>query len=96
MQQDVRESEAFPNALPRPPEELEILRRVWLPPRGFRAITAINNTRVGVWYVGTAFVFFLLGGILAVLQYLGRGQLPRSGGSGPAIWRGKHKTLSRW
>ena len=60
----------YPNSLPRPPGELEELQRLWEPPRGWRSITAINNTRVGVWYVGTALVFFLLGGILAVLMRL--------------------------
>lgn len=60
----------YPNALPRPEGELEDLERVWEPPRGWRSLTAVNNTRVGVWYVGTAFAFFLLGGILALLMRL--------------------------
>src|SRR5690606_37996399 len=60
----------YPNALPRPEGELEELKRVWRTPRGIRSLTDINNTRVGVWYVGTAFVFFLLGGILALLMRL--------------------------
>ena len=60
----------YPNSLPRPPGELEELKRVWRTPRGLASLTDINNTRVGVWYVGTAFVFFLLGGILALLMRL--------------------------
>jgi cytochrome c oxidase subunit I+III len=60
----------YPNTLPRPPGELEALERAWETPRGWRSLTDINNTRVGVWYVGTAFVFFLLGGILALLMRL--------------------------
>jgi cytochrome c oxidase subunit I+III len=35
-----------------------------------RSLTDINNTRVGIWYVGAALVFFLLGGILALLMRL--------------------------
>ena len=42
----------LPNALPRPPGELEALRRIWHPPRGLKFITVINNTYVGVLYVG--------------------------------------------
>jgi cytochrome c oxidase subunit I+III len=60
----------YPSSTPRPPDELRELERVWEPPRGLRSLTAINNTRVGVWYVGTAFAFFLLGGILALLMRL--------------------------
>jgi cytochrome c oxidase subunit I+III len=60
----------YPNTLPRPPGELEALERAWATPRGWRSLTDINNTRVGVWYVGTALVFFMLGGILALLMRL--------------------------
>ncbi|HET6389206.1 cytochrome c oxidase subunit I [Hyphomicrobium sp.] len=63
-------SSGYPNKLPRPPGELEALQKAWEAPRGWRSLTDINNTRVGVWYVGTAFVFFLLGGILALLMRL--------------------------
>ena len=63
-------ADGYPNSLPRPPGELEALERAWETPRGWRSLTDINNTRVGIWYVGTAFVFFLLGGILALLMRL--------------------------
>ncbi|HEX6155863.1 MAG TPA: cytochrome c oxidase subunit I, partial [Burkholderiales bacterium] len=59
---------ALPNSAPRPPEELAELRRLWNPPRGLRFITVINNNYVGVFYVGTAFTFFILAGILALLM----------------------------
>jgi cytochrome c oxidase subunit I+III len=59
---------AFPNALPRPEEEFETLKRAWTPPKGFAIITAVNNTYVGIWYVGTAFLFFILAGILALIM----------------------------
>ena len=59
---------AFPNPLPRPPGELEALRRLWQPPKGLKLLTVINNTYIGVFYVGTAFLFFLLAGVLALLM----------------------------
>jgi cytochrome c oxidase subunit I+III len=43
------------------------LRRVWAAPKGLRYWTAVNNTEVGLWYTATAFIFFLLAGILALL-----------------------------
>src|SRR5690606_13603134 len=59
---------ALPNPVPRPPEELETLKRLWNPPRGLRFITVINNNYIGVFYVGAAFLFFVLAGILALLM----------------------------
>jgi cytochrome c oxidase subunit I+III len=59
---------SLPNPLPRPPGELEALRRIWQPPRGLKRLTVINNTYIGVFYVGTAFLFFLLAGVLALLM----------------------------
>jgi cytochrome c oxidase subunit I+III len=61
-------SAGLPSPLPRPPGELEQLRALWNPPRGLRFITAINNNYVGVFYVGAAFLFFVLAGILALLM----------------------------
>ncbi|HUF79758.1 MAG TPA: hypothetical protein VMN03_01385, partial [Burkholderiales bacterium] len=58
----------FPNSLPRPPGELEQLKRLWDPPRGLRFITVINNNYIGVAYVGAAFLFFVLAGILALMM----------------------------
>jgi cytochrome c oxidase subunit I+III len=58
----------LPSSLPRPPGELEELKRLWNPPRGLRFITVINNNYVGVLYVGAAFLFFILAGILALLM----------------------------
>ncbi|HYD56217.1 MAG TPA: cbb3-type cytochrome c oxidase subunit I, partial [Burkholderiales bacterium] len=58
----------FPNETPRPPEELEELKRLWNAPRGLRFITVINNNYIGVLYVGAAFLFFILAGILALLM----------------------------
>jgi cytochrome c oxidase subunit I+III len=59
---------AYPNAIPRPEGELEELERIWDPPRGFKIVSAVNNTIIGVFYVGTAFLFFVLAGILALVM----------------------------
>jgi cytochrome c oxidase subunit I+III len=58
----------LPNPLPRPPQELEQLRKIWALPRGLRLLTEYNNTYIGGLYVATAFVFFLLAGLLALLM----------------------------
>ena len=58
----------LPNALPRPPEELAALKAVWQEPSGWKIVTAVNNTYVGLMYVATAFVFFLGAGVLALLM----------------------------
>ena len=58
----------LPNPLPRPADEYSRLKAVWDPPRGLRFITVINNNYIGVFYVGAAFLFFVLAGILALLM----------------------------
>jgi len=58
----------LPNPGPRPPEELALLRRIWAPPRGIKFVTVINNNYIGVMYVGAAFMFFVLAGLLALLM----------------------------
>src|SRR5688572_2509200 len=55
-----------------PPEELqraqaERLRKAWKVPEGWRYWSEVNNTLVGIWYTATAFLFFLFGGVLALL-----------------------------
>jgi cytochrome c oxidase subunit I+III len=65
---------ALPNTVPRPKEEFDALKRAWEAPKGWRIVTAVNNTYVGLWYVGTAFLFFILAGILALMM---RAQLAR-------------------
>jgi cytochrome c oxidase subunit I+III len=59
---------ALPNDLPRPDGELAQLKALWTPPRGVRFLTVINNNYVGVLYIGAAFLFFVLAGILALLM----------------------------
>ncbi|MBA3505888.1 MAG: cbb3-type cytochrome c oxidase subunit I, partial [Betaproteobacteria bacterium] len=58
----------LPNALPRPADELAALEAVWQPPSGWRILSAVNNTHIGLMYVGTAFLFFLAAGVLALLM----------------------------
>ena len=58
----------FPTQEERPTGELEELERIWRAPRGWGLLTAVNNNYVGTFYVGTAFLFFLLAGILALLM----------------------------
>ena len=74
-----------PNPAPRPAGEVEELRRIWRIPRGWRFLTEYNNSVIGALYVGTAFVFFVLAGILALLM---RVQLavPDSGLVGPTLY----------
>ncbi|SFV15985.1 cytochrome c oxidase subunit I [Pseudoduganella namucuonensis] len=60
----------LPNKLPRPPGELEALKRAWKTPTGWRYLTTVNNTNIGRLYLGTALLFFLLAGVLALLMRL--------------------------
>src|SRR5687768_11950718 len=62
------DARALPNSLPRPPDELDQLRKIWEPPRGWRALTQVNNTAIGLWYIGAALLFMLLAGILALIM----------------------------
>ena len=60
----------YPNPVPRPDGELEHLKAVWAVPKGWRILSAVNNTVIGYFYIGTAFLFFILAGILALLMRL--------------------------
>jgi cytochrome c oxidase subunit I+III len=62
-----------PEPGPPPPSEVRRgqearLLKAWMPPRGWRYFSEVNNTRVGPWYIGAAGVFFLFGGVLALLM----------------------------
>ncbi|CAN7767847.1 cytochrome c oxidase subunit I [Ensifer adhaerens] len=48
-------------------EEKRQLRAVWANPSGWRYWTSVNNTQIGLWYAGTAFIFMLFAGVLALL-----------------------------
>ena len=58
----------LPNGSPRPEGEFERLKATWEPPRGISFVTVVNNTYVGLFYIGTAFLFFVLAGILAMIM----------------------------
>ncbi|WP_291865539.1 cytochrome c oxidase subunit I [Bradyrhizobium sp.] len=60
----------YPNRLPRPRREQAELAAIWARPRSWRIVTDVNNTVIGYFYVGTAMLFFLLAGILALLMRL--------------------------
>jgi len=59
--------EEFPNSLPRPPDELPKLVAVWRTPSGWRFFKTVNNTNIGLLYIGTALLFFVLAGILGLM-----------------------------
>jgi len=61
-------TEQLPNKGPRPDHELADLKRIWETPRGWRLPTAVNNTVIGTFYIGIAFLFFVLAGILALVM----------------------------
>ena len=50
-----------------PDNELEELKRIWATPRGWRVLTAVNNTVIGLYYIGAAFLFFLLGPLFPII-----------------------------
>jgi cytochrome c oxidase subunit I+III len=58
----------LPNDAPRPPAELAELERIWATPRGLRILSDVNNQTIGLLYVGTAFLFFLAAGVLALVM----------------------------
>ena len=57
-------------------QQAERLLDAWRTPTGWRYWSAVNNTIVGLWYVAVTFIFFLFGGVLALLM---RWQLARPG-----------------
>ena len=61
---------SYPNPLPRPKAELRKLKDAWELQKGWRILTEVNNSVIGVFYVGTALLFFLLAGVLALLMRL--------------------------
>jgi cytochrome c oxidase subunit I+III len=68
MAMDSPAADRLPNETPRPDGELQELEHIWATPRGFRLFTEVNNTVIGNIYLGTAFMFFLLAGLLALLM----------------------------
>ena len=64
----LRAGDGLPNDLPRPEGELEALRKAWEPPKGWRRLTAVNNSQIGIYYLATALLFFVGAGVLALLM----------------------------
>ena len=62
------QDEKLPSSLPRPPDELERLERAWKPPEGWRRLSAVNNSQVGLFYIATALLFFVLAGVLGLMM----------------------------
>ena len=58
----------LPNRLPRPEGELERLQAAWKTPTGWRFFKSVNNTNIGLLYIGTALLFFLLAGVLGLMM----------------------------
>ena len=58
----------LPNTLPRPPGELQRLEGVWALPRGWRLFSSVNNTTIGLFYIGVSLLFFVLAGVLALVM----------------------------
>ena len=58
----------LPNPGKRPEGEEQQLLEIWKTPTGWRWPTAINNTVIGLLYLGAAFTFFVLAGVLALLM----------------------------
>ncbi|HYN64219.1 MAG TPA: cbb3-type cytochrome c oxidase subunit I, partial [Candidatus Limnocylindrales bacterium] len=56
------------SSLPRRAGEREALERAWAAPKGWRMLSAVNNTHIGVFYIATAMLFFVAAGILALLM----------------------------
>ena len=47
--------------------ETRQLEEVWATPKGWRALSDVNNSNVGLWYIATAFAFMLFAGALALI-----------------------------
>ena len=58
----------WPSSLPRPPDELAQLERAWKTPSGWRYLSAVNNSHVGMFYIATSLLFFVLAGVLGLMM----------------------------
>jgi cytochrome c oxidase subunit I+III len=65
---DAPTARRLPNTLPRPTGELEALERAWKQPTGWRRLTSVNNIDIGLYYMATAMLFFVLAGVLALIM----------------------------
>jgi cytochrome c oxidase subunit I+III len=58
----------LPSSLPRPADELARLQAAWKQPTGWRFFKRVNNASIGLLYIATALLFFILAGILGLLM----------------------------
>ncbi len=58
----------LPEDSPRSRDDVAELSRIWAAPSGFKVITAVNNSIIGLFYIGTALLFLLAAGCLALLM----------------------------
>ena len=49
-------------------DDLAQLEDVWRTQRGWRFFSSVNNTNIGLLYIGTALLFFILAGVLGLLM----------------------------
>ncbi|KQY12867.1 cytochrome B [Massilia sp. Root133] len=49
-------------------DDLARLEDVWSTRRGWRFLSSVNNTNIGLLYIGTALLFFILAGVLGLLM----------------------------
>jgi cytochrome c oxidase subunit I+III len=49
-------------------DDLARLQDVWRTRRGWRFFSSVNNTNIGLLYIGTALLFFVLAGVLGLLM----------------------------
>ena len=57
-----------PSRLPRPAGEREALDRAWKSASGWRFLSSVKNEHVGLFYIGTSLLFFVLAGMLALVM----------------------------
>ncbi|MET0337383.1 MAG: cbb3-type cytochrome c oxidase subunit I, partial [Caulobacter sp.] len=65
---DTQLYDRFPTQGTRPKDELPELKRIWCAPKKWEHLTVVNNNYVGLYYVGAAFLFFVLAGVLALVM----------------------------
>jgi cytochrome c oxidase subunit I+III len=70
MIDQIRDPEPLPAAPPKEVQraQVERLLKAWKIPEGWRYWSEVNNAVVGIWYTAAAFLFFLFGGVLALLM----------------------------
>lgn len=47
-------AEELPNRLPRSPDELAQLEKIWVPPQACRLISAVTKSWIGLYYIAAA------------------------------------------